>query len=383
MFRKTILPIVLLTLSLPALGQGGIRFEHSRDAKQAQEHYFESLEELKEDYLDTLEGQDRWFAKSVKPYIDRYTAQLRREARGLSEDDDAALIEALKTLDELDEVERPFVKKQNKRSNATGWIDINDKGAGDSTGGVTGNAGTGSDALNGYYTIEYGGGNRRGEIYMVGFTPRGGTVYYVIRPNDGGKRTPVDYDIEIVKQDTDSATLRHKNSAFGGEVVQQITFDKGKPAGVRFWPTERAYLAAGDAGTEGTITPLGTRTTDLAGWSDGVYLFKLDAHRGKNNKPDSATLMFEFTVKDGYVALTRHNRSGRLSGWSDWHPFVMDIEVDKNKLTLTYDPTVYGWQDVFVITLDDDGDGRMRHWWRKDWYEKGQSPSATGEMSEK
>lgn len=230
-----------------------------------------------------------------------------------------------------------------------------------------------------YYLIQYKRSHNDNVSYVVSLGDRGGKLLDVYWPDiKDGKREHANLPIDV-QRSGDRVTLKHSLSEGGGMIVQELVLKEGRIDSCRQWMSYTAYDNRYNPDSSGTIKPLGSPGADLLGWADGVYAMNLQMHKTKKDQHASGPIQFEFEVKNGYVILTRVNRSKNANQWSKYYNFIMQVQTDGKKLIMTYDKDAYGWADVFVLDFSTD-QPTMSHWWEKSWYDNGQRASNSGVM---
>ena len=165
-----------------------------------------------------------------------------------------------------------------------------------------------------------------------------------------------------------------------GTTMHVIDLVNGSPASCRTWWSEVAYTRNDEPAQIGQAHRMGNPDADLLGLADGVYLAKMAQTRNKANKSENKTIQFEVTVDAGHVMISRHNMSTSENKWSEWHAFMLLVETDGNALAMKYDSDEFDWADLFVIDMSDKTKPVLKHWWRSDWRDRGEGPSAVGEL---
>ena len=231
----------------------------------------------------------------------------------------------------------------------------------------------------GYHLLEFGSG-RQSSKFLIKLDAKGGTLLMTSSASQPNDRFYHAIPIEIVSKDDSQVLIKHQSDRFRDTTVMHvIDLVNGKPASCKTWSTDQAYTSNEAPSQTGQVSAMGNPDADLLGLADGVYIAEMQQTINKANRREVKTIHFEITVDGGHAMVSRHHKGDR-AGWSEWHPFMLVVETTGSELAMSYDRDEFDWADLFVIDMSDKANPVLKHWWRGDWRNRGDGPSAVGAL---
>lgn len=233
----------------------------------------------------------------------------------------------------------------------------------------------------GYYRLTYMNGPLTLRRYIIELNAQGGVLHYIAQ-GAGKDRTHAGLPIKIMKIERDRLIFQHADVDDDITAVHVVNFKDGKPSTCGIWWHINQYDDKPfEPSASGKASVLGNPGGLHPGWKDGVYLAKLTQSMNKAFRPESKTIQFEITVKHGVASITGYNHTANEDKWKKDSLFVFETERQPGKMLLRYDQDEFKWTDLFILQPDADGTTIVKHYWRGDWYNRGDAPSAIGKLT--